>query len=56
MIMTDKKLQLQEQREWLERYILNPKQSQNMIALKMEKLREQERLKRMLDQIRKNQK
>ena len=54
--MTEKELKQKEQREWLEKFILNPKQSESMIALKMEKMRQQQRLKDMLIQIRENQK
>lgn len=52
--VTEVERKQKEQREWLEKYILNPKQSEHMIKLKMEKLQQQDRLRKMLEQIRQN--
>lgn len=49
--MKDKRLK--EQLDWLDRYVLNPKQSQAMIKMKLEKLKEQERFRKIIEEIRK---
>lgn len=52
--MKDKRLK--EQLDWLDRYVLNPNQSEAMIKMKLKKLEEQKKFRALMEQIRRNQK
>ena len=49
--MKDKRLK--EQLDWLDRYVLNPKQSEAMIKMKLKKLEEQKKFRKIIEEIRK---